>query len=200
MGIFQSKKIKLEKVNKEDGNQYFIDYYKVKESSGFLLDFMQDFIKNKNCLLVIDADNFYVKKHVEAENKINELKKILEDHEIPYEEVISKKEVDSKIFGIKISNSVKVNTYKIGLAVAPDQIRKITELVKDYNAFYFIAFDDMDLETLINHFLNVRGNYDELSELNEYDIFNDIYFRRMRICSKKDIQQSLESIIQKYQS
>ena len=200
MGIFQSKKIRLEKVNNEGRDLYFIDYYKMKEPEGFLINFIQDYSEKKNSLLVVDADNFYVKKHKEADNKINELKTLLDNNHILYKEVISKKEVDNKIFGIKVQNSIKVNTSKIGLTVTADQLSKVSNLIKDYSVFYYIAFDNMDSETLINQFLDTRGNYDELSELYESDIFNDAYFRRMRICSKNEIQPKLETIIQKYQS
>lgn len=200
MGIFRSKRIKLEKVNNEGKDLYFIDYYKLNEPEGFLINFIQDYSENKNSLLVVDADNFYVKKHKEADNKINELKTILDNHRIPFKEVVSKKEVDNKIFGIKVQNSIKVNTSKIGLTASADQLSNVSNLIKDYSVFYYIAFDNMDSETLINQFLDTRGNYDELSELYESDIFNDAYFRRMRICSKNEIQPKLEAIIQKYQS
>ncbi len=200
MGIFQGKKIKLDKVNKEGGNQYFIDYDKLKEPDGFLFGFMQNFIENKNSLFVIDTDNFYVKKQVQIENSINELKKELESQEIPYEEVIIKKDDDNKIFGVKLQSSKKVNSYKLGLAVTPDQIGKVTGLVKNYNLFCFIPSDIMDTEELMDRFLSVRGNYDDLNDLYEYDLFNDCFFHRMRICSKEDIIQSLELKLQKYQS
>lgn len=195
MSKIQGKKIKLEKMKKGEVFQYFVDYDKLKEPDGFLMDFVKEFIGNKTCLCVIDSENFYTRKSSDAENKITWLKKELEDQELSYSEIITKKEADNRIFGIKISNSGKANSYRIGLIVSPDLIGNVTGVVKAYNLFYYIPSGMLNREELIGQFQNVRGDYEELSELYEYNLYNDVYFHRIRISCKKDISQFLEETI-----
>jgi hypothetical protein len=198
MGIAKSNKIKLERNKSDNSNQYYIDYYKYKEPDSFLIEFIEVFIGNKNSLLVIDSNNFYAKNLTDAENRIIELKTIFKTYDLSFEEVIIKKEADKKIFGIKLQSTKKTNSYKLGLAVTKEQIKKVTELVKDYNLFYFIPSDTMDLEEISEQFLNTGGNYEELNKSYEHELYNDCNFRRMRISSKTDIVKELELKLIKY--
>ncbi len=200
MGKIQGKKIKLEKMKKGEVFQYFVDYDKLKEPDGFLQNFVMEFMERKTCLCVIDSENFYTRKNSDAENKITCLKKDLESLELPYSEIITKKEPDNRIFGIKILNSGKVNSYRIGLAVTPDQIGKVTPLVKAYNLFCYIPSGLLDREELTGQFQNVRGDYEELSEIYEYNLYNDSFFHRIRISCKKDISQFLEEVLVRLES
>ncbi|MGB8454597.1 MAG: hypothetical protein WCD89_19990 [Anaerocolumna sp.] len=199
MGMFPKKKLKLERIMREDIIQYFIDYHKIKEPGRFLMDFIQDIIENRNSFLVIDTDNFYDKNHSEKENKITDLKEDLNKQGISYKEVITKKEADNKILGIKIEKSAKVNHYQIGLSVAPDQLRKVTGMLKEYNVFYYITVDNTETEELIKQFCDARGNYEDLNILCSFDLYNDSYFNRIRICSRQDITNLLDMKLQKYQ-
>jgi hypothetical protein len=195
MGKIKSKKVKLEKIKKGEVFQYFVDYDKLKETDRFLQDFVAEFIEKKTCLCVIDSENFYTRKNSDAENKITLLKKELESQELPYSEIITKKEPDNRVFGIKILNSGKVNSYRIGLIVSPDQIGKVTALVKGYNLFYYIPYGMLDRDELTGQFQKVRGDYEELSQIYEYNLYNDSFFHRIRISSKKDISQFLEEVL-----
>ena len=195
MGKIQSRKVKLEKIKKGEVFQYFVDYDKLKEPEGFLQDFIAEFTEKKTCLCVIDSDNFYTRKSSDAENKITLLKKELESQELFYREIVTKKEPDNKIFGIKILNSGKVNSYRIGLTISQDQMGKVMALVKGYNLFYYIPSGMLDREELTGQFQKVRGDYEELSELYEYNLYNDSLFHRIRINSKKDIAQYLEEVL-----
>ncbi len=199
MGLFQKKKLTLEKITREDTIQYFIDYHKIKELDRFLMDFIQDIIEDKNSFLVIDTDNFYDKKSSVKEKRITELKEDLDKQGIDYKEVITKKEADNKIFGLKIDKSEKVNHFQIGLAVTPDQLKDVTGIIKDYNVFYYVTVDNTEAEKLIKQFSDVRGDYDDMSKLCTYDLYNDCLFQRIRICSRQDIGSLIETKLQKYE-
>ncbi|WFR58592.1 hypothetical protein QA584_05835 [Anaerocolumna sp. AGMB13025] len=198
MGTGKGNKIKLEQNKGGNSSQYFIDYYKYKAPDGFLLEFMEDFVGDKTSLLVIDSNNFYAKNHADAENRIRELKKIFAASKLAYEEVITEKEADKRIFGIKLQNSKMVNSYKLGLAVTKEQIINVTNLVKDYNLFYFVPSIAMEPEEIIQQFLNTGGNYEKLNRFFEYELYHDCNFRRMRISSKTDLMKELELKLMKY--
>jgi hypothetical protein len=55
----------------------------------------------------------------------------------------------------------------------------------------------LDRDELTGQFQKVRGDYEELSELYEYNLYNDSLFHRIRINSKKDIAQYLEEMLVK---
>lgn len=199
MGLFKTKNISLEKVVKEDTIQYFIDYHKIKDPDVFLLNFILEMAEDKNLLLVIDTNYFYEKSHLVSENKITELKKVLDDEGLAYRVVVTKKEAENKVFGIKIQKSEKINTYQIGLAVTQGQLRGVAGIFKDCNIFYYVMNTSTDTGEMINQFYDIHGDYEEMDNLCSFHIYNDCYFQRLRINSKQDITGSIESKVAKYQ-
>lgn len=200
MGIFQSKKIKLEILEKENGYQCIVDYDRHKNPNQFFIHFLTEFTDNKNCIFVIDSDNLYFRKNSDMEEKIAELKSYLEKQGVAYREIVTQKESENKILGIKMQSSVKVNSYKIAISVLPNQVEKVYEIIKGYNMFFYIPSDRIDVLELDKYFQDARGNYDELSEHFQYILYNDCLFHRTRISSKTDINALLNDIINKYEN
>ncbi|MFU0826335.1 MAG: hypothetical protein ACFWTJ_02195 [Lachnoclostridium sp.] len=192
-------KAKFKKLEGEKDFQYILDYDRVKNTHGFVLDLLTRFTENKNCLFVIDSDNLYIRKTLDMESKIAELKRNLQNQNISYKEIVTQKEAENKLLGIKIQSLVKVNSYKIALPVMPDpnQIKKVLELVKDYNLYYYIPFDETDFVGLETLFENGHGRFDELCENFKYILYNDSLFHRIRIISKAEINTLLMEITNK---
>jgi hypothetical protein len=123
MGLFQNKKVKLEKTISEGNQLFYIDYDRLKEPEEFLINLLLDFTEDKSGLLVLDTDYFYIKNSNTAESRINGLKSEFDKLGISYREVVIKKEEDYTIFGFKIQKQKKVNNYKIGLVVPRISLR-----------------------------------------------------------------------------
>jgi hypothetical protein len=199
MGLFQNKKIKLKKEISEGNSLFYIDYDRLKEPEEFLINLILDFTEDKNGLLVLDTDYFYIKNSNTAESRINCLKKEFDKLAICYREVVTKKEEDYAIMGLKIQKSKKVNNYKLGLAVTPDQLKDIAGLIKDCNLFYYVAMDTMDPEELLQRFYETRGEYEDLIPFFGIYLYNNCFFHRSRISCNQDNISFTENKLMKYQ-
>jgi hypothetical protein len=199
MSSFQTKKIKLEKVENKEGILYFVDYFKYKEADSLLVEIFCGFADGKKALIVIDTDSFYDRKASATEQKIVSIKKELTEERIEYREVIVKKEGNTSILGIKIPSSSKVNSYKLAIATTPEQIEKLMVMFHKYNVFCYIPDSDLEDAVLYDKFDQSRGNIEELSGQFGIGLYNDSYFRRIRISSNKDTIQIVREKLQKYE-
>lgn len=198
MGLFHTKKIKLEKVVKKDEIQYYIDYYKKKEHVSFLKEILREFSGEKRILLVVDMEIFYDKKGSAAEEQITQIKKELDQHGISNREVLTKRESNNTILGIKIQKTDKVNSYQIGIAASPEQIPELTNILKYCNIFCYVPVTEMDSSHLLDKFYQVRGDYEELKEQFELNLYVDYYLQRIRICSLPGVSGMVEGILHRY--
>ncbi len=206
MPLFQTKKLRIEKMVKDGSEQYFIDYHKQKESDIFIMDVIQAFAGDQNILTVVDTDYSYGKNDPDTEERVLGLKKKLDRQGIAYRVVVTKKESDQKILGIKLQKTEKVNVYQLGFAVTAKQLGTIPEIFKD-NVFYYISSEadyETDKETLLPEDMNdlfyqVRGEQEELIQLYNVQLYIDSYFQRIRICCREDISGRLEALSKKYQ-
>ncbi len=120
--------------------------------------------------------------------------------------MVTKKESDQKILGIKLQKTEKVNVYQLGFAVTAKQLGTIPEIFKN-NVFYYISSEadyETDKETLLPEAMNdlfyqVRGEQEELIQVYKLQIYIDSYFQRIRICCSEDISRRIEAFSKKYQ-
>lgn len=206
MPLFQTKKLRIEKMVKDGSGQYYIDYHKQKEPDIFIMDVIQAFAGDQNILTVVDTDYSYGKNDPDTEERIHGIKKELDRQGIAYRVVVTKKESDQKILGIKLQKTEKVNVYQLGFAVTAKELGTIPEIFKD-NVFYYLGMGadyETDKEILLPEDMNdifyqVRGDQEELIQLYNVQIYIDSYFQRIRICSRADISGRLEALGKKYQ-
>lgn len=206
MPLFQTKKLRIEKMVKDGSEQYYIDYHKQKEPDIFIMDVIQAFAGDQNILTVVDTDYSYGKNDPDTEERIHGIKKELDRQGIAYRVVVTKKESDQKILGIKLQKTEKVNVYQLGFAVTAKELGTIPEIFKD-NVFYYLGMGadyETDKEILLPEDMNdifyqVRGDQEELIQLYNVQIYIDSYFQRIRICSRADISGRLEALGKKYQ-
>lgn len=200
MGLFSTKKIKLDKVENKNNNIYFIDYYKLTKSEAFIKEFIYDLTDNKRLLLLIDTDSFYLNNRKGIEQTIIDLKKELKQREIIYDEIVSQKDEDVKLLGLKmVQSSKKVNVYKLGLVANSNQVKDIVDVIKKYNAFIYITMNETDQEQLLNHFKALRGDHEQLDNEFDLSIFYDSQLKRIRINSKEAMGQYIEEKLRQYQ-
>ena len=206
MPLFQTKKLRIEKMIKDGSEQYYIDYHKQKEPDIFIMDVLQVIAGDQNILTVIDTDYSYGKNDPDTEEQILALKKVLDRQGIAYRAVVTKKESDQKILGIMLQKAEKVNVYQLGFAVTAKQLETVPEIFKN-NVFYYLGMEadyETDKEILLPEDMNdifyqVRGEQEELIQLYNVQIYIDSYFQRIRICSRADISGRLEALGKKYQ-
>ena len=206
MPLFQTKKLRIEKMVKDGSEQYFIDCHKQKEPDIFIMDVIQAFAGDQNILTVVDTDYSYGKNDPDTEEQVLGLKKELDRLGIAYRVVVTKKESDQKILGIKIQKTEKVNVYQLGFAVTAKQLGMIPEIFKN-NVFYYISSEadyETDKETLPPEAMNdlfyqVRGEQEELIQVYKLQIYIDSYFQRIRICCSEDISHRIEAFSKKYE-
>lgn len=197
MSLFQAKMIRIEKLVKDGRDQYFIDYNKLKDRDAFLADVIQVFAQDKNVLAVIDTDYSYDKNNSDTANRISGLKMELDKRGIPYRVVVTEKDSDKKLFGIKLQKPEKVNVYQLGFAAATEQLKEISRIVKE-NIFYYMKEEIIDTGEIVNQFYQVLGKTEELNRLYTTQIYNDTYFQRIRICGGQDMGSLIEGIRGKY--
>ncbi len=198
MGLFQANKVKIEKIEDGDGIQFLVDYFSIKDHDSFMSEFIKDLIGNNNCLALINTDFFYGRKKNAAENKIIDLKEGLDQKGFIYREIITEKEADNRVFGIKLQKSAMVNRYQLGLAVTNDQIAGLIESTKDCNMFYYPDENETNVEEMLNKFDEARGRYEELNKVYSLCIYVDHYFRRFKIFCNKDKMGFVEEKLSKY--
>lgn len=206
MPLFQTKKLRIEKIVKDGSEQYFIDYHKQKEPDNFIMEVLQVIAGDQNILTVVDTEYSYGKNDPDTEERILALKKVLDRQGIAYRAVVTKKESDQKILGIMLQKAEKVIVYQLGFAVTAKQLETVPEIFKD-NVFYYLGMEadyETDKEILLPEDMNdifyqVRGDQEELIQLYNVQIYIDSYFQRIRICSRADISGRLEALGKKYQ-
>jgi hypothetical protein len=206
MPLFQTKKLQITKVVKDGSEQYFIDYHKQKEPDIFIMEVIQIFAEDQNLLTVIDTEYSYDKNDPKTEDRILGLKRDLDRQGIAYRVVVTKKESDQKVLGIRLQKTEKVNVYQLGFAATVKQLGTIPEILKD-NVFYYISMEaasEMEEEALFPEEMNdlfyqVRGGEEELTQQYNLQLYIDSYFQRIRICSREDISDRLEALKKKYQ-
>ncbi len=198
MRMFHNQKIKVKTIIKDGTWQYMIDYARIKKPEEFLATFFQCYTDGKSSLMVIDTDIFYERSQEDVESIIVKIKNGFDAKGIKYREIVTKKDSDTKIFGIKINSSEKVNNYRIGVAVEQEQIGEITGIVHNYNLFSYVM-KDMLAKVLIERFEDVRGEYEELIDICEYHFYHDSFSHRIKIDSKRELNHLIEMIFQKYE-
>ena len=198
MGLFQAKKVTIEKIESGDGTEFLVDYFGVKDHDSFASEFVKDIVGQNNCLMLINTNFFYGRKKSAAENKIIGLKAEFDQRGFAYREIVTEKEDDNKIFGIKLQKGGMVNCYQVGLAVTGEQVSDLTEIVKDCNMFYYPDESEASTEELLDKFNESHGKYEELNKIYDLGIYVDSYFRRIRIFCKKDKAGLVEEKLGKY--
>jgi hypothetical protein len=189
-------KLRIEKDIHKDNTSYYIDYGKRKDQEEWIINLLEDFAEDKSGLLVIDSDYFYYKNR-NAESITEEIKKELDQLGMHYREMITKKEADETILGIRMRNGKKVNCSKIGLAVTSQQLKSLGR-VWNYNLFYYIAPEGLDPEGLLKQFYDDRGEYDELTEHFGIYFYHDCFFNRLRISCREPYIGFTEGKLKKY--
>ncbi len=199
MRFFRKNTVSIKKVEKEDTLQYFIDYNHHKEPDVLWSDILTAFTKEKRCLLVIDTDRLYDRSSPNMENKINMLTNNLVLRQIPWHQIVTKKESDLTILGLKIQNQPKRICYQVGVAVIPEKIKELLELVRDYTVFIFVYEGNFSNEMLIEQFIGAKGELDELSAGALIALYNDRFLNRLVISSHPDkaglIDETLAGLI-----
>lgn len=198
MGLFQVKKVTIEKIDTETGTEFLIDYFGVKDHDSFVSEFVGDMINHNNCLMLINTNFFYGRKKNAIENKIIDLKAEFDQRGFTYREIVTEQEADNKIFGIRLQKGNMVNCYQIGLAVTKEQIADLIKVVKDCNIFYYPDENNTNTEELLDKFNEAHGKYEELNKIHDLGIYVDSYFRRIRIFCKKDKAGFIEDKLGKY--
>lgn len=196
--MFQTNKIRIESKGKEGKKEYFIDYNKLVDFNEFLMDIITKFGEGKNILAVLDTEYSYDKNKPELEKRVNGIKKLLNHHGVTCRTVVTKKDSDRRIFGIKLQKPEKVNRYQLGLALTPEQLRDITEILRE-NVFFYMGDEKQNADEMTEHFFEVRGGQEPLDLLYATQIYNDSYFKRVRIKSRQDISYRIDEIKKKYQ-
>ncbi len=198
MGLFQGKKLKVEKAFKNESNQYYIDYDKLKNNQEFLTVLYKKLVGEHSCLFLIDSAMFYEKGEDKVQKLIQKVRDELKGKGIDFKELILKKEADNRVLGIKITAGEKVNHYQLGVPVQADQISDMVEVIANYNAFCYV-WKNNSSEEMIDAFTQARGEFEELRELCEYYSYQDSYFKRISITSKQDISEVVDLAVMEYE-
>lgn len=195
--MFRGKKIRIEHKEIEGLSQYFIDYNKIKEPVPFLIEVIQTIAANQSLLMVADTEFSYEKNGAVLEERITELKGVLDQQAVAYRVVVNKKDSDKKILGIRLQSTEKVNVYQLGFAVSANQLDKLTAFLKD-NLFLYIGDANRQAEEMNDQFYEVHGQREALGEFYAIQLYNDSYFRRIRINSRRDISNVIREIEVRY--
>lgn len=194
----KNKKPKIVKNQVNDMIQYFIDYNNQKDVDKFYVDFLRDFLGDNHYIVVIDTDKFYEKNSVTAEKKVEEWKRNLKDNNYLFHEILSQKEADFKLMGIKVGESKNVNSYQIGVVASSKEIEEVALMVKDMNIFFYLMNGETNVNESIEKFREVNGNYDILKNVSSLEIYHDGLIHRFRIHVKEEQVDMVERALSKY--
>lgn len=186
MRFFQRNIFSRERMEKEGSVRYFMDYNNQNEPAVFLAGLINRFAEDREGLLVIDTERLYDKNPPDLEMKITELQKELDRLQIPWHQIVTKKESELTVLGLKIQNQPKRNCYRIGLALIAEKQKEIMELVEDYNVLLYIYGSDSSSDIFLKQFTEARGDYQELSDSAYFVLYIDKYLKRFSISGKKE--------------
>ncbi len=202
MSLFNKKKVIVEKVENQDKTSFFMNYIKVQKQKDFVSECMQEFNSDYDIFVVINTNVIYNDPKIKIEEKVNLIKKELDGQEIRYQEVITKKDNEVKVFGFPIKRPDKVNSYQIGIILSPGEIHKLKEIVDNVNHFCYVNCDKIEKEVMFHKFGEVRGDYEDLNQVFELCLYIDYNLKRVCInCSQRHVkftEEKINRIVKKY--
>lgn len=202
MSVFNKKKLIVKKVVKQDKVLFFMDFNKVQNSKDFISEFMKEFNSEYDIFVVVNTNMFYGDPKLNIEEKIYLVKKELDKQGVQYQEVITKKENDLKIFGFSVKKPERVNSYQIGIIISPGEFNKIEGIVESINHLCYVSCDQIEKAELFLKFNEVRGDYEDFSQMMGLYLYIDNNLKRISInCSQKHVifaEKKLNRIISKY--
>lgn len=204
MSLFNKKKVIVNKVENQDKTSFFMNYVKVQKHKDFVSDCMQEFNSEYDIFIVINTNVFYNDPKMKIKDKVNIIKKELDGQEIRYQDIVTKKDDEAKVFGIPIKKSDKVNSYQIGIILSPGEFHKLEEIIENVNYFCYVNCDQIEEEDLFHKFNEVRGDYDDLNQVFKVCLYIDYNLKRVCInCNQKYViyaEEKINRIVNKYNS
>ncbi len=200
MGMFQQNNVKIKKEEKENGNHYFLDYYRDKDPRGFVQKLLGDMIADHCCLAILDTNLVYKSTKKNVDKEMEKVTELLDHFSIGCRKVVTKGEASSSVFGIpvKLNNSEKVNNYIIGFAVSMQDLKNIGDIIHCYNIHYYLFHKEEDSDELLNRFRVLNGDMMEWDGTFEYEIYHDNFLRQFKITADSKHQSELEQILLSY--
>jgi hypothetical protein len=202
MELFKRSRLEVKKEVQDHNTKTYVDYHKLKEPKEFKLNFLSDLISDHKALAVVDTNLYYMSKGVNMDDEVVKLTNLLDDNGIFYRKVITKKEDTSTIMGIpvKFGKSKTVTNYITGMVITKEDMSKIGSIIEKFNVIFYLDLNNTDTDELLNIFYASRGEMEELSDKYPFNIYNDSFFGRLRICSDETKSTFTEEIIKKYQN
>ena len=195
MSVFNTKKVIVKKVENQDKISFFINYSKVKKHNDFVTECMQKFNSDYDLFVVINSNIFYNDPKLKMQDRVNLIKEELDAKEIRYQEIVTKKDNEMKVFGIPVKRPEMVNSYQIGIILSPGEFQKIEGIVENINYFCYINCDQIEKEEMFHKFNEVGGDYEDLSQVFELSLYIDYNLKRVCIhCSQKHVKFAEEKI------
>lgn len=199
MGLFGGSRIKLRKESQEGESIFFLDYNKLKQSSGLKSDVMKNLIGENRYLAVVDTTLSRTEERQYDEKVAEEFIRFFEEHKINYKTVVLKKDAQVSLLGfsLKLNNKEKVKIYVIGFILSADQLEAIQALTDKYNTCYYAVAGHLDDDKLLDEFYELRGEREELDKRYGFSVYYDDYIKVIRIRTDKGNESFVEEVINK---
>jgi len=200
MGIFNKNKITIKKEIEENNTKIYVDYHKLKNPNEYKFSLIKDLIGENHSIMVIDTQLTYTDKGINIENKVKVLIEFLNEHSISYQKITTKSDNNFTMLGIpmKLNKTSKVSNYIIGFVVSSDDIKKLESIIDNFNAIFYIVLEDSSIDELLNVFNTAKGDMEELSNRYPFNIYNDNFFYKSRICIAEEKTEDIEAVIQRH--
>ncbi len=180
--IFPKKKvIKITKINKENAVWHIVDYSSHKDREMFCVSLLEDFAQNHSILIVADTEWSYEANNINKGKKLLEIKEELEERGISCKEIITQKEADVTILGVRVRNQKKVNCCQLGLAMNPGQLKETMKLLGEYCVCVYLLDRETSHAALLELFEKSCGNHDTISTQSQIQLYVDNYLKRIKI-------------------
>ncbi|SHJ87868.1 hypothetical protein SAMN02745136_01209 [Anaerocolumna jejuensis DSM 15929] len=197
MIFWKKRDVKISKTENESNTEYILDYGGHKDRELFPDSLLADVTENSGILVVLDTELLYTVNYTNKESKLLELKEELEKRKIPYREIVTQKEADVTVLGVKIQNKKKVNCYQLGLAVNTEQLKGL-KLFEDYCVYAYLFDKETQPEILLELFENAGGNSEVLGGQAQIQLYIDHYLKRIKATENHGRDGIIEEKLAKY--
>jgi len=199
MSLFKKNILKIKSVTDEDGVNFFINYFRLKELDDFKILLLKELMGRNNCLAIINTEMKYNKNSIDNKKVANELTDMFDKVGIKYKKIEVKKVQDRVIMGAVIKGNDKKDykEYIIGFIIESEKVVNIRSIMNNYNINYYINYNAVSDDELLCEFQLKYNDEEELRANNDFDIFDDNFIRSIVIHSKSKDSKFVGDILEK---
>lgn len=198
MGLF-NQRINIKKEFTEEGVTIYVDYHKRKNPRAYCDQLVQELVGSNACLVVIDTGLSYQRPELNSDEMNRHLFAALDLMGVNYHKIMTQREEELSVFGIAVKTKQKklIVNYLIGFILTPTELM-LLEKISDYFNLQYYILQHRKPDEMLEQFKQLHSDMGALNQLEDFNLYQDNFFHRLRIHQRLEEGKQLEVLLQRY--